>query len=247
MSGTAVIVAAVVGFVLLVSLQALREWPDVGIGFGDDGGGSAAVSDNQAVASPGAPGAPATGHPAAQGGPSVAAGVAARAPQSTAAVPARHRRPTNAAHGRADAVKRTGHVAASTPTAVAPTRQPGSTADVPSTPPAEAVGADGGQTTTTSEGAGGEIPIDRVGDKQSNGVGSNPEVRDILGMDGDGQSESGDGLPVEPPEGEDGDHSLPVTPPSEVDESFPNLPIGNFGGHGKPSSDQFEFPPGLVP
>jgi hypothetical protein len=241
MSGTAVIVAAVVGFVLLVSLQALREWPDVGIGFGDDGGGSAAV------ASPGAPGAPATGHPAAQGGPSVAAGVAARAPQSAAAVPARHRRPTNAAHGRADAVKRTGHVAASTPTAVAPTRQPGSTADVPSTPPAEAVGADGGQTTTTSEGAGGEIPIDRVGDKQSNGVGSNPEVRDILGMDGDGQSESGDGLPVEPPEGEDGDHSLPVTPPSEVDESFPNLPIGNFGGHGKPSSDQFEFPPGLIP
>jgi hypothetical protein len=37
-SGTALVGAAVAAFVLLVSLQALRDWPLAGIGFGDSGG-----------------------------------------------------------------------------------------------------------------------------------------------------------------------------------------------------------------
>jgi hypothetical protein len=44
-SGTALIAAAVVGFVMLVSLQALRDWPLAGIGSGD----SAAVSTGRPV------------------------------------------------------------------------------------------------------------------------------------------------------------------------------------------------------
>jgi hypothetical protein len=46
-SGTALIAAAVVAFVMLISLQALKDWPLAGIGGGGD---SAAVSEGQPAA-----------------------------------------------------------------------------------------------------------------------------------------------------------------------------------------------------
>lgn len=56
-SGTALIGAAVVAFVLLVSLQALRDWPLAGIGGGSD---SSAVSSGQPAAGAGGASAAAT-------------------------------------------------------------------------------------------------------------------------------------------------------------------------------------------
>ncbi len=54
-SGTALVAAAVVAFVMLVSLQALRDWPLAGLGGGD----SAAVSPSQPVVPAGAGSGPA--------------------------------------------------------------------------------------------------------------------------------------------------------------------------------------------
>ncbi len=50
-SGTALVAAAVVAFVMLVSLQALRDWPLAGLGLGGDSG-SGAVSNPSRAASP---------------------------------------------------------------------------------------------------------------------------------------------------------------------------------------------------
>jgi hypothetical protein len=61
-SGTALIAAAVVAFVLLVSLQALRDWPLAGIAGGGDG---SAVSSGRPAAGPGAASAAAAGAGAA--------------------------------------------------------------------------------------------------------------------------------------------------------------------------------------
>lgn len=73
-SGTALIGAAVVAFVLLVSVQALRDWPLAGFGGSGD---SAAVSSGQPA---GGEGAAAAG--GATGGAVAAAGTASRQAQS---------------------------------------------------------------------------------------------------------------------------------------------------------------------
>lgn len=61
-SGTALIAAAVVGFVMLVSLQALKDWPLAGIG----GGESTAVSTGRPVGAAN-PGSVSVGHTTAAG------------------------------------------------------------------------------------------------------------------------------------------------------------------------------------
>src|SRR4051794_2615252 len=68
-SGTALVAAAVVAFVMLVSFQALRDWPltDLNIGGGDD----TTVGPSQSNGGTGAGSAPAT--PAAAAGASAAA------------------------------------------------------------------------------------------------------------------------------------------------------------------------------
>lgn len=75
-SGTALIGAAVVAFVLLVSLQALRDWPLAGIG----GGSEAAVSSGQPAGGEGTAAAAA----GASAAPGAAAGAANRQAQSKA-------------------------------------------------------------------------------------------------------------------------------------------------------------------
>jgi hypothetical protein len=68
-SGTALIAAAVVAFVVLVSLQSLRDWPLAGLG---GGGKEAAESGSVAPGQPAAEGgAPVAGTPAAGTGSSV--------------------------------------------------------------------------------------------------------------------------------------------------------------------------------
>lgn len=64
-SSTALVAAAVVAFVMLVSFQALRDWPLAGLGIGGDD--SAAVSPS--VPAAGAPGAPAKAAATAAAGP----------------------------------------------------------------------------------------------------------------------------------------------------------------------------------
>ena len=68
-SGTALVAAAVVVFVLLVSFQALRDWPLSGIGIG---------GDDSAAAGPSKPGASSaeTGGGGGTAGPAVAKGSA---------------------------------------------------------------------------------------------------------------------------------------------------------------------------
>jgi hypothetical protein len=71
-SGSALIAAAIVAFVLLVSFQALKDWPLAGIG----GGGESSVSNGQPVqGTAGGPGAAATG---AAAGTAASAGAIAR-------------------------------------------------------------------------------------------------------------------------------------------------------------------------
>jgi hypothetical protein len=75
-SGSALVAAAVVAFVLLVSFQALEDWPLAGI---VGGGGESAVSDNRP-----APGAAGTSGPVVGGaGPGASAGAAARGTDGT--------------------------------------------------------------------------------------------------------------------------------------------------------------------
>jgi len=48
-SGTTVVAAAVVAFVMLVSFQALRDWPLAGLGLGGDSGNDAVLSSGRAA------------------------------------------------------------------------------------------------------------------------------------------------------------------------------------------------------
>jgi DNA polymerase-3 subunit gamma/tau len=125
LSGTALIVAAVVAFVLLVSLQALRDWPLAGIG---------GAGDNVGVSA---------GRPAA-------AGIAPGAHAGTATA-ARHGAPA-VSHGggrnRAGATEgQRGHVAVGT--------SPSSSAEAPGSSPAAGGGSPGSSPATGSNpGAG---------------------------------------------------------------------------------------------
>ncbi len=98
-SGTALIAAAVVAFVLLVSLQALRDWPLAGIGGGgrQRGGLGRAAGDRRGSSSRrlGAAGpAPANGNGRRQGGAGSLGAVAAAAqPASAPRRRLRHARP----------------------------------------------------------------------------------------------------------------------------------------------------------
>lgn len=132
-SGSALVGAAVVAFVLLVSLQALRDWPLAGIGGGDDG---TAVSK---------------GRPATAGAATAAAQAVAGAGPAAKA---------NAGRGAGAAPGRRQHVGVAT---VGAPSSPGSSTGSPageapsSTPPAG--GGSGGPTTSqpaeSSSGGGG--------------------------------------------------------------------------------------------
>lgn len=64
-SSTALVAAAIVAFVMLVSFQALRDWPLAGIGIG---------GDDNAATTPGSPGAGSPASPVVAGGAAVTAG-----------------------------------------------------------------------------------------------------------------------------------------------------------------------------
>jgi len=111
-SGTALIAAAVVAFVMLVSIQALRDWPLAGISLGGD--------DNAASAPSSTGGTPASQAGQASGGPS--AGAAGSAAGSRSSGPAEDRaagtQGTRVATGAAPTA------AADSPVAESPTSNP---------------------------------------------------------------------------------------------------------------------------
>lgn len=113
-SGTALIAAAVVAFVMLVSIQALRDWPLAGISLGGD--------DNAASAPSSTGGTPASQAGQASGGPT--AGAAGRAAGSRSSGPAGDRvagtQGTRVASGAAPTA------AADSPVAESPTSDPAS-------------------------------------------------------------------------------------------------------------------------
>jgi hypothetical protein len=146
-SGTALIAAAVVAFVVLVSFQALRDWPLAGIGGGGD---SPAVSEGQPV-SPGSAAATATGP----------TGAATAATAKDDGAPAGNRSSAGVAGDRtggdltvgASPAPQAGPAPAGSPTPQAPGASPGGGGNgaSPSSSP-NATGGDGGG------GGGGLLP-----------------------------------------------------------------------------------------
>jgi hypothetical protein len=148
-SGTALVAAAVVAFVLLVSFQALRDWPLAGISIGGDdsaatvpsnaGGGSAASSAKTA-------GAGATAGPVASKGP-------ARGGD----------RRTTAKQGNQAAVDASPTAAAGLPTA-----------EAPSSSPTGQGGSDGAPNGSSPSGSAGSSPAPAGGGGGGAGGGSGP-------------------------------------------------------------------------
>lgn len=164
-SGTALIAAAVVAFVLLVSLQALKDWPLAGIGGG---------SDNSAVSS----GQPATGAGGASAAATAGAAAVAPSPRPGADGNARQR------GASADESKQ--QVGVATPGAP-PSATPGSpAAEAPAPSPASGGGAvtSPTQSTSSSSAKGG-------GGGAGGGGGGSVSLPGTGGSGGSGQSTSG--------------------------------------------------------
>jgi hypothetical protein len=176
MSGTAMVVAAVLAFVLLISVQAVRDWPGSGIsiGLGHDDSGVAVGPAHKAP--------PGVGNPVPAVHPVVSAGAVAR----TAAPPASalgHRGAPSHHHGTAvdTAVGRGGvsrgsqvtgtHTRGGPPVAT-PVAQPAEPPAVPSSPAQPGNGNGHGAAHTKATGAGGGEPSSSSGNgiSQSNGT-----------------------------------------------------------------------------
>jgi hypothetical protein len=164
-SGTATIVAAVVAFVMLVSLQTIQEWPISGLGFGsgDSGGVTRATELN-------APASPARAHAAT---PSSLSG-ATRAPAdaATPGVPggrAAHRGQADLEGGSAIAGRgdRSRGVSTGAPTATAPSLDSDSPSDAGSAAPVEPTGAGNGSGASagshSASGVRGAPPTEAAG------------------------------------------------------------------------------------
>jgi hypothetical protein len=142
-SGTALIAAAVVAFVVLVSLQAIRDWPLAGIGGGSD---SSAVS---------------AGHPAAAGNTAVptaggAGVVAARVARSAAD------RNSRQLGGPAESKQQVG--AATTGSSPSPAAgSPAGEAPAPNSGSGGGASGPPGQSTSSGSGSGGGGPVSSPG------------------------------------------------------------------------------------
>ena len=160
-SGTALIGAAVVAFVLLVSLQALRDWPLAGIGRGGD---SSAVS---------------SGHPAASGGAGATAiaGAGATTARSAAGGNNAGQRGDRAGESRQEVGAATpgtppAPTADSSPVSEAPAPSPptsGGGAPNPSAPPASSSSGGGGN--AGGGGGGGQVSLPGTGGAGGSGTG----------------------------------------------------------------------------
>jgi hypothetical protein len=179
-SGTALIAAAVVAFVLLVSLQALRDWPLAGIAGGSDD--SAAVS---------------SGRPAAGAGAAAAGAGAAVAPSPGAAANANAQQ----RGGRADESRQ--QLGAGT---VGPSPSPASDSpagEAPASNPADGGGAASPTTQSTSSSSGGGggggngAPVSPPGTGGSGGGGTSGAVTGAVNntVSGVDQTLGGTGVP----------------------------------------------------
>ncbi len=133
-SGTALIAAAVVAFVLLVSAQAFRDWPLTGLPDLNGGGGeSSAVSGGKAVADSTPSGATgplsaATGSAASKGVAKSPGGNGADQPGAFAGTPAANGPPTSGSPAEqpvGDPGSGSAPAASATPSASAPKKSPG--------------------------------------------------------------------------------------------------------------------------
>jgi hypothetical protein len=175
MSGTAMVVAAIVGFVLLISVQAVRDWPGSGIsiGLGHDDSGVAVGPAHKAP--------PGVGNPV----PAVHRGVSAAAVARTVAPPAQvpgHRgarshhpgTAVDAAVGRGGVSRGSqisGTPARGAPPAATPVAPPAEPAAPPSSPAQPGNGNGHGGAHTKATDAGGSAPSSSTGngDSQTNG------------------------------------------------------------------------------
>lgn len=145
-SGTALIGIAVVAFVMLVSLQTLREWPLAGLGFGGgDSAGAAAVAPGRPAATP-VGGAGAAIRAAAQNVPSARGRDGSRAADSLGG------------NGGSPAVPDSGSPVANVPNATAPGSAPGPTdgggGSSPSSPAGSTASSDSGSGPVNRPGGG---------------------------------------------------------------------------------------------
>jgi hypothetical protein len=165
-SGSALVAAAVVAFILLVSLQALKDWPLAGISVG---------GDDSAATAPSNPGTGSAASPAAAGGASVTAGPVANG----GTAPNRNGR-ANGSGKDLTAVDTSPTAATGSPTAEAPPSSPagqGGNAPSGSSPtgsasssPASGGGSGGGGGGSKPSGGGSEGSTESGGQTTSGAV-----------------------------------------------------------------------------
>lgn len=171
-SSTALVVAAVVAFVLLVSFQALRDWPLAGIGIG---------GDDSAATGPSTPGSGSATAPAETGATAIAVG-----PVVTKG---------SARKGSGGSTARQGHQVAVDASPIATTGSP--TAEAPPSSPASQGGAPSAPSSSSPTASASSNPASGGGGGGGGGGGAGPATGTGSGSSAGGSSQSTSGAITE--------------------------------------------------